>query len=285
MKPWLLLLAASVACLAKTGGIPIEVRLPYLRGPLRCEVFLPEVPGGGVPRGLPVVLLLHGGGGHAADFGTLGAARLATRHRLILLAPEGETTAFLDAASDRGDQPARALRTGLLQALEKRFAISRDRRDRAILGVSLGGFAALEAGLTRPESFGFVASLSGVVEWPQWGSLEVGCLPAPMQALFRRAFGEPGDPARLRFDLFQRLRTHGPVAPMPYLYLACGTEDPFLSGNQRLAEGLVRLDLPHRLRTGPGGHDPTYWEPELAEALQAFERWRGQGPRKKGVVP
>lgn len=285
MRTLLLALVASVACLAQAEGISMEVRAPHLRIPLRCEVFMPQVPGGGVPRGLPVVVLLHGGGGHAADFRALGVADLATRHRMILVAPEGDTTAFLDAALDQGDQPARALREGLIQALEKRFFISRERRNRAILGVSLGGYAALREGLTHPEAFGFVASLSGAVEWPQWGPLEVGCLPAPMQALYRRAFGEPEDPARLRFDLFQRLKSLGPAAPMPFIHLACGTEDLFLSGNRMLAGDLERLGLPHRLRMSPGGHDSAYWKPQLAAALEAFQHWRNRQPRKIRKAP
>lgn len=283
MRGLFLALAAAVVCLAQTEGISLEIRLPNLRAPLRCEVFLPQVPGGDLPRGLPVVVLLHGGGGHPADFRALGVARLATRHRMILVAPEGDTTAFLDAASDLGDQPARALREGLLHALETRFFISRERRNRAILGVSLGGYAALHAGITHPEAFGFVASLSGAVEWPQWGPAEVSCLPASMQALYRRAFGEPEDPARLRFDLFQRLKSLGPATRPPFIHLACGMEDLFLSGNRMLAGDLERLGLPHRLRMSHGGHDATFWEPELAGALKAFDQWRSASAKKSQV--
>ncbi len=281
MRGLFLALAATVACLAQTESISMDVQLPNLRAPLRCEVFLPQVPGGGIPHGLPVVVLLHGGGGHAADFRALGVVGLATRHRMILVAPEGDTTAFLDAAVDPGDQPGRALREGLLLALEKRFFISRQRRNRAILGVSLGGYAALHEGITHPETFGFVASLSGAVEWPQWGPLEVSCLPTPMQALYRRAFGEPGDPARLRFDLFRRLKGLGPADRMPFLYLACGREDLFLSGNRVLTEELEGLGLPHRFRTSPGGHDPAYWEPELAVALEAFDQRRSAASKNR----
>lgn len=280
MRGLLLALAASMACQAQTEGIPMDIRMPKLRAPLRCEVFLPQVPGGGIPHGLPVVVLLHGGGGHAADFRVLGVAGLATRHRMILVAPEGDTTAFLDAALDPGDQPARAVREGLFQVLEKRFFVSRERRNRAILGVSLGGYAALHAGITHPEAFGFVASLSGAVEWPQWGPAEVRCLPAPMQALYQRAFGDPEDPARMRFDLFRRLESLGPADRMPFIHLACGTEDLFLSGNRMLADELKKRGLPHRLRMSPGGHDPAYWEPELAAAMEAFQHGLNQPPRK-----
>jgi putative tributyrin esterase len=259
----------------------MEVAAPPLREALRCEVFLPQIPVR-TPRGLPVVILLHGGGGHAADFRELGAAELATAYRMILVAPEGETTGFLDAVSDPGDRPAQALREALLPALERRFRISRKHRDRAILGVSLGGFAALDAGLSYPESFGFAATLSGVVEWPQWGPAELACLPGAMQSLFRRAFGAPEDPMRLRFDLFQRLSGLDPAGRrrLPFIHLACGTEDLFLPGNQRLAEQLDTLGSSYTFVPGPGEHDPAYWKPALAEALEAYGRWRN-GPGQK----
>jgi enterochelin esterase-like enzyme len=260
----------------------MDVVAPPLRETLRCEVFLPQIPAR-LPRGLPVVILLHGGGGQAADFRELGAAELAIRHRMVLVAPEGEATGFLDAISDSGDLPARALREALLPALERRFRISRKRRDRAILGVSLGGFAALDAGLSHPESFGFVGALSGVVEWPQWGTAEVGYLPTPMQTLFRRAFGEPEDPTRLRFDLFQRLNGLDPTGRqrLPYIHLACGTEDMFLPGNKRLAEQLKTMGSSYTFVPGSGGHDPAYWKPALAEAVKAYARWRNGPVQKK----
>ena len=254
----------------------LAVSGPSLKAPLRCEVFLPQAPGGGVPRNLPVVLLLHGGGGRAADFRALGAARLATAHGLILVAPEGATTAFLDAAADPTDRPGQALGGALLRALEQRFSISRARRDRAVVGVSLGGFAAIHAGFTHPERFGFVAALSGVVEWPQWGPEDLACLPTPMQALYRRAFGEPGDPARRRFDLFTRLNGLAlrPRRRLPFIYLACGDEDIFRPGSLRLAQLLEKTGNPHFFSGGPGAHDPSYWQKELAESLRAFHRWR-----------
>jgi enterochelin esterase-like enzyme len=97
-----------------------------------------------------------------------------------------------------------------------------------------------------------------------------------MQAQYRRAFGAPEDPARLRFDLFQRLKELEPRAPRnwPFIHLACGSEDLFLSGSQKLAEELETLGLPHTLRVGRGGHDLAYWEPELKAALASFDRWR-----------
>jgi enterochelin esterase family protein len=145
MRRLLLIATASLTCLAQTAGIPLEVPWPALKAPLHCEVFLPRTAGKDVPKGLPVVLLLHGGGGHATDFRALDMVGLATLHRVILVAPEGGATGFLDAATDAGDRPAQALREGLLLALERQFDISRERKDRAILGLSLGGFAALHA--------------------------------------------------------------------------------------------------------------------------------------------
>jgi enterochelin esterase-like enzyme len=223
-----------------------------------------------------VVLLLHGGGGHADEFRDLGAADLATTHQMILVAPEGETTGFLDAAADPGDRPGLALADSLLQALEQRYAIARTPRDRAILGVSLGGFAALSAGLDHPARFGFAGALSGVIEWPEWGASDLRFLPLPMQQLYLRAFGNPEDPARLRFSLFRKVdRLAAPTrGPLPFLYLACGQQDLFAEGSQLLAEKLDRLAIPHAYTQPPGGHDSADWRQELAEALKAYEQWR-----------
>lgn len=261
-------------CLAWAQPEGLLVNVPG--GTLRGEVFVPRDARGRVPRGLPVAILLHGGGGQASDFGALGAAALAQSHLVILVALEGKDTAFLGRLGDPLDDPGEAMATVLLRELESRYRISRRRVDRAVIGVSLGGFAALHVGITHPRRFGFVGALSGVVEWPQWGPVEVAALPELIQALYVRAFGAPEDPARLRHDLFQLIEC-APARPSvswPCLYLDCGADDLFLAGNERFGELLRAHRVPYLLRRGPGGHNAEFWRASLPKALRAFETCR-----------
>ncbi len=201
---------------------------------------------------------------------------MAAAHRVILVAVDGGQTGFLDARGEARDGMGRALREDLPRALARRFPAAKARKNRAILGLSLGGFAALYEGVNHPEGYGFAGALSGAVELPQWGPMEVGALPPPIQTLFTRAFGPPDGDGRLRYDLFQhveglKLRAR---RGLPYFYSACGTEDLFLAANQRWADHLLALRIPHEFHQGPGGHDPGYWKAQLEEALRAYARWR-----------
>jgi enterochelin esterase-like enzyme len=128
------------------------------------------------------------------------------------------------------------------------------RRDRAIAGLSAGGYGAADIGLRHPRLFGTIQSWSGSFTAPHDGSL-------------RHASGEQlaaNDPTHLaqtRVALLRRLGTR--------FFLSCGTGDP---GNLVRAIDFSRLlselGLPHRTYVGIGGHNGRFWQAQLPEALR-----------------
>lgn len=264
MRGLLLLFAFAAAAWAQ----PFERPVPGLSIPLRGVVFAPKS-----AEGAPVLLLFHGGGGRAGEFEALGASRLAETHGVVLVALEDDGSGFMEPVSGQRPSLASSILDQLLPWLGQRFPAARDRRGRGVLGVSLGGFAALSLALDHPGAFAFAASLSGTVELAQWGPVEVGCLPAPIQSLHARAFGLPGSEDAFRRDLFRRIEIAKPV-DLPFLHLACGVDDGFHGGSQRLAERMRALGIPHLFREGKGGHGGPYWVQELEAAIAAFRRGR-----------
>ncbi len=54
---------------------------------------------------------------------------------------------------------------------------------------------------------------------------------------------------------------------MPALRIDCGVDDALLEHNRQFHAHLERLGIPHEYQEFPGGHDWSYWDLHIREAL------------------
>ncbi len=260
----------------------------------------------------PVFYYLHGLGGAETnwiDGGHLPAIADRMALRAIVVMPDGDSNFYIDSPM-RVDHAAcmkdgkhvydteapraeTCVRTSayatyvtrdLVTWVDTTFRTNASREGRAIAGLSMGGFGALQLGMRNPDLFAAAASHSGVDALLYKGPypyerdkvvLEVdpaawGVALGPFGAWIRDVFGadietwRAHDPAQLA----QR------VAPgRPAIYLDVGTEDRFLlhNGAQYLHDVLAGRGVEHAWYIGPGGHDFRFWADRLPHSL-AFLR-------------
>jgi S-formylglutathione hydrolase FrmB len=240
--------------------IPLESSLAGKSLPY--EVLLP--PGYALitsSRKYPVLYLLHGWNGQPR--GWLTETKLeeyAARHQLIIVLPKGDNGWYTDSASVAADKYESYLLQELIPDVDNRFRTVRDRRARAIAGLSMGGYGALKFGLKHPEMFIFAASMSGAFDAPARVD----------DASIMQTFGEPNNPTRDANDLFKlaRLVPAEKLAALPYFYMDCGTEDPWAKTNRDLSALFSERKIAHEYREIPGGHDWRYWDKQVQEILQ-----------------
>ena len=125
---------------------------------------------------LPVVYLLHGGGGDFRDWSNRSDVGQYASRGLILAMPEGAFSYWVNAALAPADRYEDFLVKDLPADVERRFAAAGDREHRAMIGISMGGFGAVELALRRPELFAFAGALSPAINapakrfsWMRWG--------------------------------------------------------------------------------------------------------------------
>jgi S-formylglutathione hydrolase FrmB len=85
-----------------------------------------------------------------------------------------------------------------------------------------------------------------------------------------QTFGAPDSAVRQSNDL-ARLAREFPSARqplLPYLYLDCGTEDPWLASNRDFVNILLERKMVYEYRQLPGGHIWKYWDRQLPEVLR-----------------
>lgn len=132
---------------------------------MQYRVFLPQAASN---RKLPVVYLLHGGGGNGfRDWSNdSDVARFASQG-LVLVMPEGGYSYYTNAAQRPQDRFEDYIMIDLQADVERRFPVRKDRGGRAIVGVSMGGFGAVKLALRHPEKFAFAGALSPAIDAPR----------------------------------------------------------------------------------------------------------------------
>ena len=209
----------------------------------------------------PVIYLLHGWNSHYdAWLSRTLLAQYAAEHQLIIITPEGNNGWYTDSATTSTDKYESYIVQELIPDVDKRLRTIAERRGRAIAGFSMGGYGAVKFGFKHPELFAFVASSSGAFD-----ATSRTDDPSIMQA-----FGGADSVERKSNDVL-RLAEEFPserIPQLPYFYLDCGRDDPWLNNNQRFADILRERKIPVEFRELQGNHTWPYWDTQVREVLR-----------------
>jgi putative tributyrin esterase len=241
----------------------VTFRSAALGREMTYRVYLPrEVEAG---RKLPVIYLLHGGGGGFRDWSNYSGVGQYAARGYVLVMPDGESSYWVNAAGGSKERFGDYLTTDLIADVERRFPAAASREGRAVAGVSMGGYAAVELALARPELFAFAGGISPAVDvpsrkfsWRRWSQ----------SMRFRQIFGADGSASRRNADPFVLVKTADP-AKTPYLYVTAGEQEPMREPIRRFAGVLQRQGFASEFHTKPGGHDWNEWD---AQVPGCFER-------------
>jgi len=222
-------------------------------------------------RRYPVVYALHGLFEGAGFWERRGLARELARLResgafrdLVLVAVDGGNSFFVNSSVGRYED---LLTKDLLAHVESTYRVIPGRGGRALLGVSMGGYAALRIAFARPELFAAVATHSAML-LEHIPSAAQGARRGHMAA-FHRVFGNPIDEALwTRADPLAWAERADPNAT-PALYLDCGAEDRYglARGHRALDRTLNARGVAHTLELPPGDHGYEFVRVRLAESL------------------
>ncbi len=243
------------------GGTVWQGTIPNLVVPSdhrASEIYLP--PGFSSASSYPVLYLLHGTPGspysyvnglHVARIFDAEIANGRVRPFIAVIPPGGLTAAWLGEWTGPWES---YVVSDVVPWIDAHLPTLPAPADRAIAGLSAGGYGAVDIGLRHPDVFGTLESWSGYFTAPRDGSLAR----LPLAGL--RAY----DPSRLARLEAASLRTAG-----TRFFVSCATtHDPITAGWARqFGRELSRLDLPHRLLLLPGGHDGAFWLAQLPAAL------------------
>jgi S-formylglutathione hydrolase FrmB len=208
-------------------------------------------------HGFPLLYLLHGlSDDHTAWLRYTSIERYATARGLAVVMPAVHRSFYAD--EKHGHAYWQFVSAELPQVVRSFFRVSERPQDTFVAGLSMGGYGALKLGLSHPERFGAVASLSGVADVRTLGDrLE-------RAELVDRVFG--GE-FTADDDLFELLAATEPGS-VPPLYIACGTEeDRLMPANVRLADAARARGVAVITDFRPGVHEWGLWDDVIQDVI------------------
>jgi S-formylglutathione hydrolase FrmB len=184
--------------------------------------------------------------------------------------PQGDYSYYVNAALRPQDRYEDYIINDLPADVERRFPVRADRGGRSIIGVSMGGFGAVNLALRHPEKFVFAGAISAAIDVPRrrftWKRLN-------QSRAYRDMFGPDGSDTRRGNDPFVLVRNID-SSKTPYLYLTCGQQEGLLGPNREFAALLARdkYNIAHELHIVPGGHEWNQWNAALSGVFESLHR-------------
>ena len=213
---------------------------------------------------LPVLYLLHGGGGGFRDWSNYSDVASYAERGLILIMPQGNSSYYTNSADRPQDRYEDYIVRDLIADVEQRFPAADDRTHRAIAGVSMGGFGAVVLALKHPDLFVFAGGLSSALDVPSrpFSIKRIG-----QYRQHASIFGPWGSQSRRASDPFVLVRSVDP-AQAPYLFLTCGDLEGLLPTNHRFDAILQARHFRYEFHTVSGGHDWNQWNREVPSLMK-----------------
>jgi S-formylglutathione hydrolase len=228
------------------------------------RVFLPANLAAG--QKLPVAYLLHGADSGFRDWSNDSNVSRYAAHGLILVMPEGDFSYYMNAAESPKDKYEEYITKDLIADVESRFPAVREREGRAVIGISMGGFAAVDYAFIHPDLYAFVGALSPSIDMPRRG---FNVKRFGQWWRMRTIFGPFGSKERLARDPLELVRTADP-SKTSYIYLTVGDQEPLLEPNRRFEALLKQRGFEHEFHTKPGGHDWTEWDAQIPGCFESL---------------
>ncbi|TRX22293.1 alpha/beta hydrolase-fold protein [Flavobacterium franklandianum] len=192
----------------------------------------------------PVLYLLHGIGGDEKEWLNGGTPQIILDNLfaegkikpMIVVMPNGRAIKD-DRATGNIMAPdkvqgfanfERDLLDDLIPYIEKKYPVLKDRENRAIAGLSMGGGQSLNFGLGNLDKFAWVGGFSSA---PNTKSPEI-LVPNPEEAKKK----------------------------LKLLWISCGDADGLITFSKRTHDYLYKNDVPHIYYLEPGGHDFKVWK-------------------------
>ena len=224
----------------------------------------------GESKPLHVVYVLHGNGSSHREWAeSSGIAQLAAEGYTLVM-PEGHGSYFMNSATKANDRYEDFLTSDLIVQVEGQPA-TKAHVDRSIIGVSMGGFAAIVLGLGHPDLYRFIGALSPPVDVPEraFSFHRIG-----QSIAMRSIFGPPSSPTRKADDPFLLAKTIDP-AKAAYIFLSAGESEPLRPVVERFEAQLTRHHIAHTFQLKPGGHDWDQWNQQIPFLISSLRNHQG----------
>jgi len=230
-------------------------------------------------RHYPVLYFFHGLGDNEQTFIHTGGFNLVEDlwergqiGEFVIATPNAGATFYINSR-DGKTRYEDFLAQEFLPGIESRYRTKPGRANRAVSGVSMGGYGALHLAFHHPELFSSVSAHSAAIidKLPAFTAPTAGG--GIRSRVLGGTFGSPPDPAFWDRNSPLTLARTANLAGMK-IYFDCGDQDDFgfETGAAALDKILSSRHIAHEAHIYPGRHDWQYFAEHLPASLEFHSR-------------
>ncbi len=242
----------------------VSIYSPSMKKGYKCVVIKPD--SYKKKKDFPAVYLLHGHAGWYANW-LLRVPELKTwadEYQLMIVCPDGGFNSwYVDSPVDSTVRFETYISKEVPDYIDAHYKTIKDRRGRAITGLSMGGHGGLFHGFRHADIFGACGSMSGGVDLQ----------PFKKNWQISQKIGDTVTyAANWKNYSVMTLVEQKPKDSLAII-IDCGTEDFFYEVNGQLHKKMVGLKIAHDYIERPGKHDWYYWRNAVQYQLLYFRKY------------
>ena len=223
----------------------VSIYSPAMKISNKCIVILPDDKN----TSYPTLYLLHGYDGSYRNWITRVPELKdhAEHYKLIIVCPEGKNSWYFDSQLEASSKYETHVSTEVPEYIDKHYPTIKDRKARAITGLSMGGHGSLFIAFRRSDLFGACGSMSGVLD------LKFVRNKYGLTQLIGDTLSETWKTHSV-YDLIDKKPTDTLA-----ILIDCGIDDLFFPINRKIHEKMLQLKILHDYVERPGNHNWNYW--------------------------
>ena len=242
-----------------------------LKGDRKYAIYLPPDYEAS-QRSYPVLYLLHGGGDDQTGWVQFGEVQhiankafadgIATP--MIIVMPDantGQRGYFNDLKNEWSYEDF--FFEEFMPFVEKTYRIKKEKRFRAVAGLSMGGGGSFMYALHHPELFSSACPLSAAT-----GPVTLEDTKALLEQRNQKGTDEQISIYYKKYTALQLINgVPDDQKKAVRWYIDCGDDDFLFEGNSLVHIAMRKKEIPHEFRIRDGGHNWTYWRSALPNVL------------------
>lgn len=250
---------------AKAGSVDtVTIRSTSMRKDIKCVVIKPDTYKNKDSQ-FPTVYLLHGYSGGFDNWikRVPELQKHADTYQVLIVCPDGEYGGwYLDSPVDSSMRYETYIAKEVPAYVEANYRTIKDRKARAITGLSMGGHGGLFLGFRHANFFGACGSMSG--------ALAIEYITNKYRV--EKLLGDTTNKALWRQHSIMGQMEQYPKDSVSII-MDCGTEDFIIEMSRMAHQKMLQLKIPHDYIERPGKHDWNYWATAIEYQLLYFRNY------------
>ena len=261
----------SAATRVECNSVPSKI----LARPVPYCVVLPASFDADKTKHFPILYFLHGLGDneqfliHSGLWNVVEDMRDKHQLKDFLIATPDAGAGFYVNSRDGKNRYEDFMIQEFFPFIEKRYRVAPGRANRAIDGVSMGGYGALHLAFRHPQLFSSASAHSAALIDKIPSSISVATPLPPRNRIFGGVFGSPFDAAFWEQNSPLTLARTATLSGL-HIYFDCGDQDDygFESGASALDKILTGRHILHQFHLYPGRHNYEYFAAHIPASLE-----------------